>query len=144
MGKLKSRFFIPEDATRMIPLLKAIVGDIVSRWEIYLLRKAELQRLKNLSRAGERIERLEIRRVKEELSYLLDKIADYEGELEELGCVMEEYGRGIINFPSFYDGRKVFLCWRYGEERIRYWHELDEGCEARVEIRDYSKFLVRE
>jgi hypothetical protein len=28
----------------------------------------------------------------------------------------------------------VFLCWRLGEERITYWHELDAGFGGRQPI----------
>ena len=46
-----------------------------------------------------------------------------------------------MNFPSLFNGRKVFLCWKPNDERVRYWHELDETFNERVEIRNLKEFL---
>ena len=32
---------------------------------------------------------------------------------------------------SLRDGREVYLCWRLGEDRIRFWHDLDGGFAGR-------------
>ena len=41
---------------------------------------------------------------------------------------------GIVDFPSTIDGRWVYLCWHSGEERVRYWHEIDAGFSGRTLI----------
>ena len=63
--------------------------------------------------------------------------------MEELGCFVEEFKRGIVNFPSLYNGRKVFLCWHPGEDHVGHWHELDETFNDRVIIRDAKEFLYQ-
>jgi hypothetical protein len=25
------------------------------------------------------------------------------------------------------NGREVYLCWKYGEQKIEFWHEIDSG-----------------
>ena len=49
---------------------------------------------------------------------------------------------GVVNFPSLYHGRKVFLCWRPGDDGVKFWHELDESYNERSLIRDTEDFLV--
>lgn len=44
-----------------------------------------------------------------------------------LGCEVKDPELGLIDFPSLRDGREVYLCWRLGEERIAYWHDLETG-----------------
>ena len=34
---------------------------------------------------------------------------------------------GLVDFPSTYEGRWIYLCWQRGEEQILAWHELDGG-----------------
>lgn len=34
---------------------------------------------------------------------------------------------GLVDFPTTFEGRWVFLCWQRGEPEIRAWHELDGG-----------------
>jgi hypothetical protein len=41
---------------------------------------------------------------------------------------------GLVDFPTFYAGRWVFLCWQRGEEQLRFWHETDEGYQGRQEL----------
>ncbi len=39
--------------------------------------------------------------------------------------------QGLLNFPTTWEGRWVYLCWRRGEPRVQAWHEMDEGCAGR-------------
>ena len=40
----------------------------------------------------------------------------------------------ILLILAMREGRPVYLCWRYGEEEVRYWHELDGGFAGRLEL----------
>ena len=42
--------------------------------------------------------------------------------------------QGLIDFPTFFEGRWVFICWQRGEPEVRFWHELDGGYAGRREI----------
>jgi len=55
------------------------------------------------------------------------EVRDLLGELAELGIVVRDIERGLIDFPALRDGREIYLCWELGEERIAYWHELEAG-----------------
>ncbi len=52
-------------------------------------------------------------------------------EFEERGIIIRDLQRGLIDFPAMREGREVYLCWLYGEERIDFWHELDTGFPGR-------------
>jgi hypothetical protein len=52
-------------------------------------------------------------------------------QLQALGVVVKDLDRGLIDFPHRREGREVYLCWEYGEERIDYWHETDSGYSGR-------------
>ena len=41
---------------------------------------------------------------------------------------------GLIDFPTTFKGRWVYLCWQRGESEVRYWHEIDSGYSGRQEI----------
>ena len=34
---------------------------------------------------------------------------------------------GLVDFPGERDGRRVWLCWRLGEDAVAHWHEIDTG-----------------
>ena len=52
-------------------------------------------------------------------------------QVQALGGVPKDLGLGLVDFLHLRDGREVNLCWRYGEQKITYWHGLDEGYSSR-------------
>ena len=52
--------------------------------------------------------------------------------------VVRDLGTGICDFPARRGDRDVFLCWRVGEERIEWWHELDTGFQGRLPLDDQT------
>jgi hypothetical protein len=54
--------------------------------------------------------------------------------IRELGVLIKDVNTGLLDFPSLRDGRQVYLCWRYGEDDIRYWHDVDAGFAGRQPI----------
>ena len=145
---MESQIISVDEANRMLPLLRHIVGDIVSHWEKIIQKRTQLECMeKGLDPSGTaptaKDQEAQIQHLKFELNYLIDKINNYIREVEELGCFVEEFKRGIVNFPSLYNGRKVFLCWKPDEERVSHWHELNEAFNDRVAIRDASDFVCQ-
>ena len=47
--------------------------------------------------------------------------------LAEENIVLRDPEAGLVDFPGEREGRRVWLCWRLGEERVAHWHELDSG-----------------
>jgi hypothetical protein len=47
--------------------------------------------------------------------------------LAEENIVLRDPESGLVDFPGEREGRRVWLCWRAGEERVEHWHELDTG-----------------
>ena len=47
------------------------------------------------------------------------------------GCLVKDLDVGLLDFPSVLNNEEVYLCWRLGEERIRFWHRQDEGFAGR-------------
>jgi hypothetical protein len=65
-----------------------------------------------------------------------EKIKQAIEQLQEIGCVLKDLDEGLVDFPALLDGREVYLCWKLGEERIGYWHGLDEGFAGRKPLED--------
>jgi len=47
------------------------------------------------------------------------------------GCVIKDLDIGLLDFPSIVNNEEVYLCWKLGEDRIRYYHRLNEGYAGR-------------
>ena len=49
----------------------------------------------------------------------------------ETGCLIKDLEVGLLDFPSRIKDEEVYLCWRIGEDRIRFYHRQDEGFAGR-------------
>jgi hypothetical protein len=50
------------------------------------------------------------------------------------GALIKDINQGLVDFPALREGREVFLCWRFGEEDVQFWHERQEGLGGRQSI----------
>ncbi len=51
--------------------------------------------------------------------------------IEATGCVLKDLDAGLLDFPAILGNEEVYLCWRVGEDRIRFYHRRDEGFAGR-------------
>lgn len=49
----------------------------------------------------------------------------------ETGCVIKDLDVGLLDFPAMVNDEEVYLCWKLGEDRIRFYHRQDEGFAGR-------------
>ena len=58
----------------------------------------------------------------------------------ETGCVIKDLDVGLLDFPSVIGNEEVYLCWKIGEDRIRFYHRQDEGFAGRkpLDPRDFA------
>jgi hypothetical protein len=52
-------------------------------------------------------------------------------QIMETGCVIKDLDIGLLDFPAIIDNQDVYLCWKLGEDRIRFYHRQDEGFAGR-------------
>ena len=60
-------------------------------------------------------------------------------QLEELGCVIKDLESGIVDFYSVHEGKEIFLCWKIGEKKIEFYHEIDDGYVGRKPLQSLRK-----
>jgi hypothetical protein len=68
---------------------------------------------------------------------LVDRVERYQSawrEVEEMGAVLKDPRTGLVDFYGQVDGKLVCLCWKYGEDAVTHYHELDEGFAGRKPI----------
>jgi hypothetical protein len=60
--------------------------------------------------------------------------------LEDTGVSVKSIEEGLLDFPSKRFDEEVWLCWKYGETEIKFWHEKDSGFMGRkpIEVSDES------
>ena len=127
----KPKFFSVEEANKALPLVKAIVGDIVRQFQAVNELKHRLSSVHNdRRRPANDPYAEETAQSQAELDSEEAKLATYIEELSRLGVELKGPD-GLCDFPSLRDGREVYLCWRHGEPAVTYWHEKNAGFAGR-------------
>ncbi len=52
--------------------------------------------------------------------------ADIEA-LADRDILLRDPETGLVDFPGEREGRRIFLCWRLGEDHVGHWHDLESG-----------------
>ena len=69
--------------------------------------------------------------IEQELEKDTRRLHDYREELRALGVDSENGPDGFVDFPAFLEGRKICLCWKFGEDEVLFWHDPTRGCTQR-------------
>ena len=83
---------------------------------------------------GMRVDRSRVLAVRAKSDATVSRLNEILNEVSGLGVQIKDLDTGLIDFPTFYHGDEVLLCWRLGETGIRFWHGLEEGFRGRKEI----------
>jgi hypothetical protein len=126
------RHFTAEEANAALAQVRPLVERMVERRRAHahaLERQEELEgRIRGngggippatLADAAAEIERLE-----RELARIVDEIGEHGAEVKDLD-------EGLIDFPALRRGETVLLCWKLGEDEIRFWHRVEDGFAGR-------------
>jgi len=126
-----ARIFTLEEAEALLPRLRELLGEMQAKKSALDSLRTALAELEaraagngHLLRAGMAEKRKEAEGLAERLNALL-------AELNTLGCELKGIEQGLVDFPWEREGQTVYLCWRLGEERIGYWHEIEAGFAGR-------------
>ena len=123
------RLFTREEAERTLPLVRRIVRDLMLEHPAWRRAVARYEVLAGAAPGGE--EPAEMVAAQHDVEAHASRIEGYLAELQQIGCVFKGFDDGLVDFHSQREDRVVFLCWRYGEEHVSHWHELEAGAAGR-------------
>jgi hypothetical protein len=58
-------------------------------------------------------------------------------QIQETGAVLKDINLGLLDFSAWRADHEVYLCWKYGEKNIEYWHEIEAGFAGRQPIETF-------
>jgi hypothetical protein len=73
-------------------------------------------------------------RLRSDLNQAIAKIKETLEQIQATGCIVKDLDSGLVDFPSRIHNEEVYLCWRLGEDRIRFYHRQNEGFAGRKPI----------
>ena len=128
-------YFTTNEANQALP-------DVIKKFEFALAKKNEVTKLEHqlqisLSTTNTFEEYVTL---KQKLNSAITKFYESVEILENTGVVVKSIEQGLLDFPSKRFDEEVWLCWKYGETEIKFWHEKDSGFMGRkpIEVNDES------
>jgi len=79
--------------------------------------------------------------IKELTTHQLQLVEAFQSALaqaEESGCLVKDLQLGLVDFYGMRNGELICLCWKLGEDQIRYWHTLEAGYTGRQPLESSS------
>jgi hypothetical protein len=119
------KYFTLEEANALLPTLEPLMAELLERRARVVQSREAVAGI---------VEDLHSNRGSAEASRLvqdfmaIEKLAQ---RIRSYGCVIKDLNAGLLDFLSERNGREIYLCWRYGEPRIEFFHELHTGFMSR-------------
>jgi len=136
---VKAVLFTVEEANELLPEIRTILDEFKDRKKIFFELKEEVFELTKIVDSEEyRSEELSnkeriLMATSKEIENLFEEIAKF-------GCVVKDIDNGLVDFISIFQGKKVFLCWKQGEDNVSWYHDMQTGFAGRKKIEDPVEF----
>jgi len=129
------RHFTPEEANAALAEVRPIVERMVTHRRAHVEALERQEKLEGRIRGnGGGIPPATLADAAEAVEREARALADTIDEIVEHGAEVKDIDEGLIDFPALRRGETVLLCWRLGEDEIRYWHTVEEGFAGRREL----------
>jgi len=130
-------YFTTNDANQILP-------EVIKKFENALKKKNEISKLEQkLQRILETTNKFdEYIPLKQKLNTAITQFYESSEILEKTGVVIKSIDQGLLDFPSKKFDEDVWLCWKYGETEIKFWHDKDSGFTGRKPIDVSDESLV--
>jgi hypothetical protein len=128
------RVFTISEVNALIPDLSNLVGEQLREQSDIEQGLAELTRLSGQSPKSLEptpLDETHVRKLKRDLR---ERIQRYEARwvrVQTMGGVIKDAQAGLVDFYGRIGEKLVWLCWRYGEDTLGYYHELESGYSGR-------------
>ena len=127
-------YFTKNEANQALP-------DVIKKFEFILAKKnlvSKIEQELQMGLAANTFEEYIL--LKQKLNSAITEFYEAIEMLENTGVVIKGIEQGLLDFPSKRFDEEVWLCWKYGETEIKFWHEKDSGFMGRkpIEVSDES------
>jgi hypothetical protein len=129
------RHFTPEEANAALAEVRPLVERMVAQRGAHLDALERQEELEGHIRGnGGGIPPAALAETAAEVDRLARELAHTVDDLAARGVQVKDVDEGLVDFPALRQGETVLLCWKLGEDEIRYWHTLDGGFAGRQEL----------
>jgi hypothetical protein len=127
-----ARTFTPEEANAALVELRPIVEQMVQhRRNLTAAQKLQADLVTRIAGNGGDMMPSDLQDAAETIQREADAIADCAERINAAGAEIKSLEEGLLDFPARRGDEVVLLCWKLGEDEIRFWHGVAEGFAGR-------------
>ena len=126
-------YFTPQDVNKILPEIQKQFSQIILLRNKVISLQEDLQKITN---EGSKFSNFIVK--KQELNSAVSRLYKEIEGLEKRGIMIKSVDDGLLDFPSLRFDEEVWLCWKYGESEIKFWHGRDEGFMGRKPLASAS------
>ena len=120
--------FTQDEANALLPWLEERFSRMVPVRDELAARQEDLLSLLRLRKGnGASSKERELVRLRRTVDRLTQRLQQQLREIAEKGIIVRDLDRWLVDFPSYREGKEVYLCWVRGERQIAYCHETNTG-----------------
>ena len=118
------RYFTLHQAENLLPTVEQLIRDsLYMKHEFQRCEKEiEVHAVRVQMMGGSRVDPAKVLGQREARNRAAKILAGKLEKLQDLGVLIKDLDIGLLDFPTLYKGREVYLCWRLGELKIENWH----------------------
>jgi hypothetical protein len=129
---VEPRYFTTEEANEALEEVRPLTEELVGhRRALVALQERQATLTTRIAGNGGNVEPHELEEVQEQLDEEVAGIARCVARIHEAGALVKDLDAGLVDFPALRGDDEILLCWRLGEQKIAFWHRLDEGFSGR-------------
>jgi hypothetical protein len=129
---VEPRYFTTEEANEALAEVRPLTEELVGhRRALVALQERQATLTTRIAGNGGNVEPHELEEVQEQLDEEVAGIARCVARIHEAGALVKDLDAGLVDFPALRGDDEILLCWRLGEQKIAFWHGLDEGFSGR-------------
>jgi len=133
---MAERFFSYEEAEEMLPRIEQMLRAIQDSRQAAMDAEEFIgqARAKVMMSGGMIPDHAALARHKSEKDKSLEALEAGLQKVQESGVLIKDLETGLVDFPCLVEDQEVYLCWKIGEPRIGFWHNVEEGFAGRKPV----------
>jgi hypothetical protein len=125
---MPARYFTLEEANDLLPQIEPLMARLLERRAKVVSNRHKVAGL--LERPGSDVGGPDASEMVQDFM-VIERLAR---RVRAFGCILKDLNVGLVDFLAERDGREVYLCWRYGEPSVQFYHELHTGFSGREHV----------
>ena len=131
-------YYTVEEANALLPQLTQVLVQMQAQARQHTMVQSRIEDVTKTVKSNGHHNPIEDPMVSQVSRALGEAIRDGLNQLADWNIELKDVSTGLVDFPALREGRVVYLCWKLGELRVAYWHDIEAGFAGRQPLDEKS------